>query len=1416
MTPLKAVADKVLILLNYMIKFYLVLAASLLAFAANSQVNYTANTRVNPYYSDFLYGVNVGHYSTWDDRTKADIAAGNTALNIKGAGVKSYHAPLPEPFLDTWGYGIRVNEFNHYAALGMKDHVIFLETPTAAHKDNTKYGGCTEESKLFKNLYDPIWDGGANGTPINENNYFALYVYKTVSTYKAYTKFWEVINEPDMGPLAFEPVGSPGNWWENAPKPCDLSHIKAPVFHYIRMLRIAYDVVHTLDPTAYVGPGGVGSGSFLDAILRYTDNPVDGSVTPAYPAKGGAYFDALSFHFYPMYSLKYWENGGFLHRRHSDAAIKGYIDHKNYLTEIAYKHGYNGTTYPKKIAICTENGMPRKPFGELAGSDDIQKNFTMKAVIESQKNDVRQYYTFILGDGRYENEAQWEFDVMGFYQNLNGNGPIGGPGYKQIYTNSGKAHKTTSDLLFGYRYDAAKTAIMSLPANVGGGAFVNSLGEFRYVLWAKTTTDNSEAASATYSFPVAANVPAGLKRREWNFMETNATTDISSQNIPLNGTPSFFLEGTGSPSQLPVAQAGTDVTITLPIASVSLDGINSTAPGSAITKYAWTYVSGPAGYSITTPATVSTTVTGLVQGVYIFRLTVTNSAGTTASDDVMVTVNAQPAGQPPVANAGKDETIPVGQATVLHGETSTAAAGIKSYSWAKFSGPSQFEMLTPSASQTWVRNMVDGIYVFRLTVTDNNGLTATDDVQLTVGNGAGSTPNALPQAKAGADMSITLPVNSVTLSNTGSLDADGSITAFNWTMVSGPFTPVIATPNSASTLVSGLIAGSYTFRLKVTDNAGGTATDDVIVTVNNTTSNTGITANAGKDEKIPVGQATVLHGETSTATAGIKSYLWTKFSGPAAYEMLSPTSNQTWIRNMVAGVYVFRLTVTDNNGATGFDDVVITVGDGGSATPNALPVAKAGNDVVITLPANAVTLADAGSFDTDGSVGSRQWTIVGGPSAPLIAAANSASTLVSNLVAGTYTFRLTVTDNAGGTATDDVVVTVNNISGNTGIIANAGKDEAIPVGQATVLHGETSTATAGIKSYAWSKFSGPSAFEMLSPNANQTWIRNMVAGVYVFRLTVTDNNGATGFDDVVITVGGGGSSTPNSLPVAKAGSDIAVTLPTNSVTLNNAGSYDNDGSITSYNWTMVSGPSVALISTANSASTFVSNLVTGSYTFRLKVTDNAGGAGTDDVIVTVNASGAASITANAGKDETIPVGQATVLRGETSTAAAGIKSYAWTKYSGPSAYEMLSPGASQTWIRNMVAGTYIFRLTITDNNGLTAFDDVAINVLPASMITASGNQLNTNQGTTISGQSVVLYPNPVRTTATIKWSGTYVGIAMINVVDASGIVIKTVNVSKQQAIFFNNLDVSELKQGVYIIEIRTQDGKRIIEKMYKD
>lgn len=145
----------------------------ILFLSASSQINYSANDfgRVPAFTGYFQYGANMGYYGpTWDDKTLADIGAGNPAKNVKGAGVKSLHLPLPEVFLESWAYDVRVDMFNHYASLGIKENTVFLEDPKSDHRDNTNYG-CQQSSRLFKNMYEPIWDGGANGTPVNDNNY---------------------------------------------------------------------------------------------------------------------------------------------------------------------------------------------------------------------------------------------------------------------------------------------------------------------------------------------------------------------------------------------------------------------------------------------------------------------------------------------------------------------------------------------------------------------------------------------------------------------------------------------------------------------------------------------------------------------------------------------------------------------------------------------------------------------------------------------------------------------------------------------------------------------------------------------------------------------------------------------------------------------------------------------------------------------------------------------------------------------------------------------------------------------------------------------------------------------------------------------------------------------------------------------
>jgi pimeloyl-ACP methyl ester carboxylesterase len=87
-------------------------------------------------------------------------------------------------------------------------------------------------------------------------------------------------------------------------------------------------------------------------------------------------------------------------------------------------------------------------------------------------------------------------------------------------------------------------------------------------------------------------------------------------------------------------------------------------------------------------------------------------------------------------------------------------------------------------------------------------------------------------------------------------------------------------------------------------------------------------ANAGKDQVIPKSWHffPTLNATLSKDYDGwINSYRWTKISGPASYKLYNFAASQTKTYSLVPGTYVFRLTITDNKGATAFDDVRITI-----------------------------------------------------------------------------------------------------------------------------------------------------------------------------------------------------------------------------------------------------------------------------------------------------------------------------------------------------------------------------------------------------------------------------------------------------------------------------------------------------------
>jgi hypothetical protein len=185
-------------------------------------------------------------------------------------------------------------------------------------------------------------------------------------------------------------------------------------------------------------------------------------------------------------------------------------------------------------------------------------------------------------------------------------------------------------------------------------------------------------------------------------------------------------------------------------------------------------------------------------------------------------------------------------------------------------------------------------------------------------------------------------------------------------------------------------------------------------------------------------------------------------------------------------------------------------------------------------------------------------------------------------------------------------------------VANAGRDTTIVLPQDSVsLDGGASYDPDGtLQQYRWSKISGPSPFLLIQPELPRVTIRNLIAGVYQFALTVTDDGTLFASDTVTITVY---NSNPNNhAPLADAGQDLTIVLPANTVMLDGSKSFDSDNNIVHHAWSKISGPSSFYFTNPETAQTLVSLLVEGVYQFELAVADDGGLKSRDTMEITVH------------------------------------------------------------------------------------------------------------------------------------------------------------------------------------------------------
>lgn len=584
-----------------------------------------------------------------------------------------------------------------------------------------------------------------------------------------------------------------------------------------------------------------------------------------------------------------------------------------------------------------------------------------------------------------------------------------------------------------------------------------------------------------------------------------------------------------------------------------------------------------------------------------------------------------------------------------------------------------------------------GQYVATLTVTDNQGAKSSNAVAVNA-----QAPNINPIAFIRADVTSGPAPLDVEFSAAGSYDPDGSIGNIEWDFGDGGF-GYFGSP-AFNTFYE---EGTYLVTVTVFDGRGGSGSASMIINVGPEPPNQAPTAVA----TVNVSSGDVPFNpffnssNSSDPDGSIVDWLWDFGDGT--------TSNVPHPAIKVyetPGTYTVTLTVTDNDGATDSDSLVVTAtGTAGNQPPTAvLGVFDTTGPAPFTPSFNS-----SGSSDVDGFIVAYHWDFGDGTTSTL----PNPGFNKTYTVPGTYLVTLTVTDDDGATGSDSVTITVTGGGTNqppTAVIAATPTSGPAPLTVNFNASG-SSDADGSIVSYAWNFGDGRTSTRQ-NPR-----IRYNSNGVYTVTLTVTDDDGATGTDTVVITVGSGPVNQP---PTAVATANVTSGTAPLSVNFTGSGSSDSDGTIASYAWNFGDGGSAT---TANPSHSYTA---VGTYIATLTVTDDDGATDTDTVTINVTNPGG-GCTNNCARVSAIDMvvrnngsvmGTVAVVNENGTSLTSGVVSATWTLPNGSTTTvtaSLTSRGTARFTVGNSGSGTYT--LTVTNVTSGSYTFDAANSVLSNSI-----------------------------------------------------------------------------------------------------
>jgi parallel beta-helix repeat protein len=342
----------------------------------------------------------------------------------------------------------------------------------------------------------------------------------------------------------------------------------------------------------------------------------------------------------------------------------------------------------------------------------------------------------------------------------------------------------------------------------------------------------------------------------------------------------------------------------------------------------------------------------------------------------------------------------------------------------------------------------------------------------------------------------------VTADASGSADVDGTIASYRFDFGDGSPSGPQSSPTAAHTYRA---TGTYTVRLTVTDDDGLTATTTRTVTVVDVgpTAQLTVTPNTGR---VPLTVTADASASTDPSATPIASYTFHFGDGsPAVGPQPEPTATHQYT---VPGTYVVTVTVRDTAGQSSQATVEVT--PFGSNMPPTAGLSVTPSSGVVDLD---VTADASASSDPDGTIVSYRFDF--GDGSPIVGPQSGHTAGHTYRAEGTYTVRVTVIDDAGGTASAAAEVTVDDLppDARLSVVPEAG---LAPMDVTADASGSRETDDTRIATYAFDFGDGsPVVGPQASPTAAH---RYELAGAYTVTVTVRDTagNASTATDQVIV------------------------------------------------------------------------------------------------------------------------------------------------------------------------------------------------------------------------------------------------------------------------------------------------------------